>query len=172
MAKEEAPIVNRVARMGILTIDLEDLYPDGERVLYDIKDDLWQGMALKEKDFREHVASFDWSEYQGKHVAIHCSVDAIVPTWAYMLLATALQPHAATVVFGDLHRLEEKLFDEVFNKMDLEEYRDRRIVIKGCGEKEIPESVYVELTQRLQSLAKAIMYGEPCSTVPVYRQPR
>lgn len=172
MAKEEAPIVNRVARMGVLTIDLEELYPDGERFLYDIKNDLWQGMALKEKDFREHVSSYDWSEYEGKHVAINCSADAIVPTWAYMLLATALKPYAQTVVFGDLHKLEERLFEEVLENMDLEEYRDRRVVIKGCGEKEIPESVFVDLTQKLQGVAKAIMYGEPCSTVPVYRQPR
>jgi hypothetical protein len=172
MSTEPGEIVNRVDRMGVETIDLELYFPEGERVVYDIKNDLWQGLALKEKDFREHIKTNNWEVYKDQHVAIVCSADAIVPTWAYMLLATALKAHASTVVFGDLETLENQLFMQSLTKLKLEDYRDKRVVIKGCGERAISDSVFVELTLRLEGLAKAIMYGEPCSTVPVYRKPR
>ena len=169
MAEE---IVNRVARSGLITLDLEELYPQGERVLYDIKDNLWEGIALKEKDFREFVKTNDWSVFQDKFVAIHCSVDAIIPTWAYMLLTTKIAPYAKKVVFGDLEHLEEILFEEALSTLNLEDYRDAKIVIKGCSDKAVPASAYVKLTSLLQPYAQILMYGEPCSTVPLWKRPR
>ena len=163
-------IVNRVANSSLITFNLEDLYPEGERVLYDIKDNLWQEIALKEKDFREFIKENDWSVYQDKFVAIHCSVDAIVPTWAYMLLTTKLAPFAKKVVFGNLQELENTLFEEVLSTIKPEDYVDARVVIKGCSGKEVPASAYVRLTELLQPVAKVLMYGEPCSTVPVYKK--
>lgn len=163
-------IVNRVAQSGLISFDLADLYPQGERVLYDIKDNLFHGLILREKDFREFVKSHDWAQYAGKHVAITCSADAIVPTWAYMLLASRMAPYAANIVFGDLRALETMLFHKALAQFDLERFRDERVVIKGCGDIEIPESAYVEVTARLTGVAKSIMYGEPCSTVPVFKR--
>ena len=165
-------IVNRVANSGLITFNLEDLFPMGERVLYDIKDNLWQDIALKEKDFREFVKEHDWSQYQDKFVAIHCSVDAIVPTWAYMLLTTKLAPFARKIVFGNLQDLERILFEEALSKVDPHDYIDARVVIKGCSDKEVPASAYIRLTEILQPVAKILMYGEPCSTVPLYKKPR
>ncbi|WP_207426465.1 DUF2480 family protein [Pedobacter sp. SYSU D00535] len=163
-------IVNKVAQSGLISFDLADFYPAGERIVYDIKDNLFHGLILKEKDFREFIKEHDWSQYQGKHVAITCSTDAIVPTWAYMLLANRMSPFAATVVFGDLTALETVLFDRVLTSLDVEKYRDERIVVKGCGEIDIPVSAYVELTARLTKVAKSIMFGEPCSTVPIFKR--
>lgn len=163
-------IVNKVAQSGLISFDLADIYPAGDRLLYDIKDNLFHGLILKEKDFREFIKQHDWAQYQDKHIAITCSTDAIVPTWAYMLLANKMAPYALTIVFGDLQSLETLLFERALNQIDIEKYRDERIVIKGCGEISIPTSAYVELTTRLTKVAKSIMYGEPCSTVPVYKR--
>lgn len=163
-------IVNRVAQSGLISFDLADLYPQGKRIVYDIKDNLFHGLLLREKDFREFVKQHDWVQYQGAHVAIVCSSDAIVPTWAYMLLANRLEPYAASVVFGDLETLETVLFLREIDKLDMESYRDKRIVIKGCGDIPVPVSAYVQLTLSLSKVAKSIMYGEPCSTVPVYKR--
>lgn len=165
-------IVNRVANSSLITIDLEEMYPEGEQVLYDIKDNLWQGIALKEKDFRQFVKENDWSVYQDRFVAIYCSEDAIVPTWAYMLLATAIAPFARKVVFGDLATLQSILFEDVINQINAEEYRDSRIVVKGCSKKTVPISAYVKLTEKLQPVVKSMMFGEACSSVPLYKQPR
>lgn len=163
-------IINKVANSGLITIDLEDLYVEGERILFDIKSWLFEELILKEKDFREHIKNHDWSQYEGKFVAVTCSADAIVPTWAYMLIATALQPFAKKIVFGDLQKLEETLFSEQLNKINPEDYREQKIVIKGCSKINVPVATYVELTARLKPLVKSIMYGEPCSTVPIYKQ--
>lgn len=163
-------IVNKVAESGLVSLDLADLYPSGERFLYDIKDNLFHGLMLREKDFREFVKDHDWTTYTGKHIAIICSADAIVPTWAYMLLATKLSPFASSVVFGDLETLETVLFNQQLNALDVEKYRDQRIVIKGCGDIQIPISAYVQITGKLTGIAKSIMYGEPCSTVPIYKR--
>ena len=163
-------IVNRVAESGLMEIDLEDFYPKGERVLLDVKDNLFQGLILKEKDFREFVKNENWSKYQNKFVAIICSADAVIPTWAYMLLSVSLQPFAKRVVFGDLKTLETILFTEALSKIDPEDFRDKKAVIKGCGNLPVPESAYVELTRILTPVAKSIMYGEPCSTVPVMKK--
>lgn len=163
-------IVNKVAQSGLITIDLTEIFPPGERVFYDIKDNLFQGLMLREKDFRTFIKEHNWESYQNKHVAIGCSVDAIVPTWAYMLLANKLAPFAETIVFGDLNTLETVIFDRQLSKFDFEKYRDQRVVVKGCGETHIPESAYVDITVKLSSIAKSIMYGEPCSTVPIFKQ--
>ena len=163
-------IVNKVAQSGLLSFDLAELYPAGERVLYDIKDNLFHGLILKEKDFREFIKEHNWEQYSDKHVAITCTADAIVPTWAYMLLANRLSPFAKTVVFGGLDLLETILFERGLEKMDLEKFRDQRIVIKGCGEIPVPESAFINITVKLTGIAKSIMYGEPCSTVPIYKR--
>jgi hypothetical protein len=163
-------IVNKVALSGLVSFDLADFYPKGERVVYDIKENLFHGLILREKDFREFVKEHDWSQYQDKYVAVTCSADAIVPTWAYMLLSSKLQPFAATVVFGDLNTLETVLFDRALDKIDLEQYRDQRIVVKGCGDIPVPTAAYVELTAKLVTVAKSVMYGEPCSTVPIFKR--
>ena len=164
------PIVNKVAESGLITIDLEELYTPGERVLFDIKGWLFEEIILKEKDFREQIKQNDWSIYSNKLVAVTCSADAIVPTWAFMLVATAVAPYAQQVIFGDLIRMEEVLFDAKLNSLDLTSFSDQRIVIKGCSKVNVPVSAYVRLTALLQPVVKSIMYGEPCSTVPVYKR--
>ena len=168
----EPLFVNRVANSGLITFNLEDLIQPGERVLYDIKDNLFHGLMLREKDFREFVKTHDWTQYAGQNVAIICSTDAIVPTWAYMLLASKLQPHANHYVFGDLAALEQSLFERAIAGIDVEDYRDAKMVIKGCGEREVPAFAYVAIMQKLLPVAASIMYGEPCSTVPLYKRPK
>ena len=163
-------IINKVAQSGLVSLDLAELYPMGERVLYDIKDNLFHGLMLREKDFREFVKEHNWSAYVGKHVAITCSADAIVPTWAYMLLASKLAPYAVTVIFGDLVTLETLLFTQSFHKLDIEQYRDQRVVVKGCGDISVPVSAFVEISAKLTTIAKSVMYGEPCSTVPIFKR--
>lgn len=162
-------IVNKVAGSGIVSIDLEEFYVPGERVLFDIKTHLFQQLILREKDFRDFVKTNDWSVYQGKVVGIICSADAIVPTWAYMLIALALEPYASKIFFGDLNAVENLLFAEKISAINPVIYKDARVVIKGCGEKPIPTNAYVQLSQLLKPFAKSIMYGEPCSTVPLYK---
>lgn len=163
-------ITNKVALSGIITIDLEEFYPQGERVLFDIKDLLFQGLILREKDFREFIKNEDWSKYKNKYVALICSADAIVPTWAYMLLATQLEPYVKRVVFGNFEVLETVLYDEILGKLNINDYKDARVVIKGCGHLPVPKAAYVEIARLLRPIAKSIMYGEACSTVPLYKQ--
>lgn len=165
-------IVNKVANSGIITIDPEDFYTPGERVVFDIKPFLFQEAILKEKDFREHIKNTDWTKFKDQLVAITCSADAIVPTWAYMLVALALESHAKKVIFGDLNTLENELFNDKIAALNIHQFKDARIVIKGCGEKEISANVYVKLTALLKPVVKSIMYGEPCSTVPLYKAPK
>jgi Protein of unknown function (DUF2480) len=165
-------IINRVAQSALVTLNLEELLHPGERVVYDIKDNLFQGLILREKDFRAFVKEHDWSQYTGKNIAITCSVDAIVPTWAYMLLASKLQNHANYYVFGNLEALEQALFQEAIAKIDMEEYRDAKVVVKGCGSVPVPTYAYVEVMRKLLPVAASIMYGEPCSTVPLYKKPK
>lgn len=168
----EDVIVNRVATSGLITFDLAEYYNHGERVIYDLKDNLFMGMILKEKDFREFLKNHDWEQYEGKNVAITCSEDAIVPTWAYMLLTLKLETYANCLVFGNLDDLEKKLFDEALGKVNFEEFSDKRVVVKGCGELPIPTAAYVEVTRKLQPHVKSLMFGEPCSTVPLYKKPK
>ncbi|MFB0909057.1 MAG: DUF2480 family protein [Spirosomataceae bacterium] len=156
----------------MITFDLAEYYHRGERIIYDLKDNLFMGMILKEKDFRDFLKGHDWTQYEGKNVAITCSEDAIIPIWAYMLLTLKLEPYANCVIFGSLDDLEKKLFDEVLEKVDFSDFLDKRVVVKGCGELPIPTNTYVEVTRKLQPYVKSMMFGEPCSTVPLYKKPR
>ena len=163
-------IVNKVAQSGLVTLDPADFHPAGERVIYDIAPNLFQGLILREKDFREFVKNNDWAQYQGKYVGIICSADAIVPAWAYMLLANRLAPFAIDVIFGNEEVLETVLYSKAIEKLDVEQYRDQRLVIKGCGDIDVPVSAYVALTEKLTPVVKSLMFGEPCSTVPLYKR--
>ncbi len=165
-------IVNRVSNSGLVSLDLEDFLDKRERVIFDIRDNLYQGLILKEKDFRAFIKEHDWEQYKDKNVGLTCSVDAIVPTWAYMLLTSKLAPYANLVVFGDENALEEALVNQVLNKIDFSEFEGAKVVIKGCADLKAPEYMFVETTRRLRPYAASIMYGEPCSTVPIYKKPR
>lgn len=162
-------IINRVAQSALITLNLEDHYHPGERILLDIKDQLYQGIILKEKDFRAWVRDHNWEQYQGKNIALTCSEDAIIPVWAWMLLVTKLEPHVHMVILGDLDMLEKALYIRAIDTIDPEEYRGTKLVIKGCSNKPVPDYAYVELTRKLRPVAASIMYGEPCSTVPLYK---
>jgi hypothetical protein len=162
--------VNKVAASGLITFNLEDYLNQGERVVYDIKDNLFHGLMLREKDFREFIKTHDWTAYNGKNVAITCSADAIVPTWAYMLLANKMKPYANEVVFGSLETLEAVLFTKALAKIDLNAFAGERVVVKGCADIDLPVAAYVEITNLLTPVVKSIMYGEPCSTVPIYKR--
>ena len=166
----EAVIKNKVAESGIVTIDLEDFYPKGEIAVFDIKEYLFMGLILKEKDFRLALQNLDVESYNGKYVAVTCTVDAIIPMWAYMLIATALQPVAKDIVFGDEKTLINTIIIKNLSQLDIEVYADKRVVVKGCGDVQIPETAYLEITNKLRPVAKTIMYGEPCSTVPIFKK--
>lgn len=163
-------IVNKVAQSGLITLNLEDMFPEGEMVVLDIKDQLWQGLALREKDFREFIKDNDWEQYSGKLVAVTCSVDAIIPHWAFMLIASKLTGIAKKIVFGNKNLFEESLITEVISELNAENFRDQRIIIKGCSDRDFSANVYMQLVNKLQPVAKSIMFGEPCSTVPVYKR--
>lgn len=162
-------IINRVAKSPLKTIDLEELYPSGQRILFDIKDWLYEGLILREKEFRASVQEHDWSQYKDQYVALTCSEDAIIPSWAYLLLAAELSPFAKRVVVGDLALLETSIFQEVISNLDISLYNNKPVIIKGCAEKPIPDSAFSFLIKRLQPIVKSIMYGEACSTVPLYK---
>ena len=161
---------NKVAESGLLTIDLASLLPSNEIILFDIKPYLFKELILKEKEFRASLLSIDWSIYQDKIVGIVCSADAIIPMWANMLIVSSLHPFAKAVYFGDENKVREQLLQESISKINTELYIDQRVVVKGCGETPIGESAYIAITQKLRPLVKSIMYGEPCSTVPVYKK--
>ena len=163
--------INKVAESGIITLDPASFLPTGETVVFDLKDYLFMGLILKEKDFREALKSLNWEQYRGKNVALTCSADAIIPVWAYMLVTINLQPVATEIVMGDEVELRKQLFLKNIAKLNISEYEDKRVVIKGCGDVPIGDFVYMELTKLLRPVVKSIMYGEPCSTVPVYKKP-
>lgn len=163
-------IINRVAQSSLVSIDLEEYYHSGERVVYDLKDNLFQGLILREKDFREFLKQHDFSQFEGKNVALICSVDAIVPTWAYMLLAVQIEPFANMLVFGDLQALEDALFRQALSKIDVSAFEGAKIVVKGCSKYPVPVSAYVEITRLLRPKVQSLMFGEPCSTVPLYKK--
>ena len=165
------PFINKVAESGLITIDLETYNPKGETAVFDLKDYLFMGMILKEKDFREALKNIDWSFYQDKNVALTCSADAIIPVWGWMLAATYLQPVAKEIIMGDEKELHKNLFLKNISAINTNEFADKRVVIKGCGETPIGDFVYMEITKLLRPVVKSIMYGEPCSTVPVYKKP-
>ena len=163
-------IVNKVAESGLISIDLENYYPKGETTVFDMKDHLFMGMILKEKDFRETLKNLDWSIYKDKYVAVTCSADAVIPVWAYMLVASNLSGVAKDFIMGDEKELHRTLFIKNLSAINADDFADKRIVIKGCGETPIGEFAYTEITKLLRPVVKSIMYGEPCSTVPVYKK--
>ena len=162
-------IINRVSKSKLKTFDLEEIYPEGKRVLFDIKDWLFQELILKEIDFRKSVKNHDWSQYKKSFVAVYCSVDAIIPSWALMLVSSELMPFANKVVIGDLELLETAVYQELISFLDFKEFEDAPVIIKGCANKPIPDSAYAFLIEKLQPIAKSIMFGEACSTVPLYK---
>jgi hypothetical protein len=166
----EETIVNKVAASGLITIDLEEYYPKGESGVFDLKDYLFRGLILKEKDFRAALQELDWEQYRDKNVAITCSADAIIPRWAFMLVATYLQPIAKEIVFGDEKALQQTLLLKNMSAINGEDYADKRVIVKGCGDVDIPEAAYVEITNRLRPYVKSIMYGEACSNVPIFKK--
>lgn len=166
----EQGFVNKVAESGIITLNLEEYYPKEEIAVFDLKDFLFMGLILKEKDYRAALLQKDWSEYQNKYVAVHCSAEAIIPVWAYMLAASYLQPVAKDIFLGDEKTLINSIFIKNLEALNAEEYTDKRVVVKGCGDIQIPETAYLEITKKLRPFAKSIMYGEPCSTVPIFKK--
>ena len=167
MAEE---IINRVASSKLKTFDLEEIYPEGKRIVFDIKDWLFEELILKEKDFRASVKNHDWSQYKNTFVAVTCSVDAIVPSWAFMLVTAQLTPHANKVVVGNLDLLETVLYQELLSFVDFKDFADAPVIIKGCADKPIPPTAFALLINKLQPIAKSIMFGEACSTVPLYKK--
>lgn len=166
MAEE---IINRVANSKLITIDLEDFYPQGKRVIIDIKDWLFQEIILKEQEFRAHLKNHNWEQYQDTYIALTCSSDAIIPSWAYLLISTHLNNYAKKVVVGNLELLETVIFNDIISVMDITNFKMKPIIIKGCADKPIPATAYTLLIQKIQSVAKTVMFGEACSTVPLYK---
>lgn len=163
-------IVNKVAQSQLVTLDLKAYYPKEEVVVFDLKPHLFMELILKEKEFRAALQNHDWLLYQDKVVAVTCTADAIIPMWAYMLVASYLQPVAKDIVFGDAQAALQQLFLRNLNSIDINEFADKRIVVKGCGDVPIGEFAYLAITKRLLPVVKSIMYGEPCSTVPIYKK--
>ncbi|MEX2485611.1 MAG: DUF2480 family protein [Brumimicrobium sp.] len=163
-------IVNKVKKSGLVQMDLADYKPKSEIAVIDLKENLWQGLALKEKEFRSFIKSHDWSKYQGKVVGIHCSADAIIPTWAFMLVISKLQEHNIESYVGDVKEVEKELIRKNINQIDTSKYLNSKLIIKGCADIASPSFVMSELLKKLQPVASSIMYGEPCSTVPVYKK--
>jgi len=169
MAEE---IVNRIAESKLVTFNLEDFYPKGQRVVFDISDWLLEGFVLREKDFREQAKNHDWEQYEGAYVALVCSTDAIVPSWAFMLVSSYLQGIAQKTIIGDLENLESHLYQEVIDRLDVSDLEDKPVIIKGCSNKPVPKNAYIMIMQKLQPVVKSLMYGEACSSVPLYKKPR
>lgn len=167
---EEQPLVNRVAQSGLTTLNLEDFFPAGELAHFDLTDYLFMGLILKEKDFREALKIHDWTQYQGKILLTYCTADAIIPVWAYMLVTTYAAPYAKDIFQGDADAYYKSAFNRALSTIEASNYAGQRVVIKGCSDKPVPPSAYVELTRLLQPFAQSIMYGEPCSTVPIYKK--
>ena len=170
MAEDINKVIEKIKNRPLTTLNLEDYYHQGERVVFDLKDNLFQGLILREKDFRAFVKEHDWEQYKGKNVAITCTADAIVQQWAFMLVAVRLEGIAHMIAFGDLNALEQKLFDEALSKINPEDYQDAKLVIKGCGDIVVPSYAYVEITRLLKPYVFSLFYGEPCSTVPLYKR--
>lgn len=163
-------IINRVTSSALVTFDLEKYHTPGERVILDIKDQLYEGLILREKDFRQYIRENDWTKYNGKFVAITCSADAIVPTWAFMLVGMALEPHARKFIFGTLEEMEVRLFLEALADVNWSEFDQAKVVVKGCSRVVVPTALYVEVIAKIKPFASSIMFGEPCSTVPLFKR--
>lgn len=166
----EDEIINRVANSALITINLEDYYPKGNRVLFDIKDWLFEGLVLREKDFRTQVSEHDWAKYQDCYVALTCSTDAIIPAWAYMLISLHLEPFAKKTIIGNLETLETSIYQDIINILDVSEFAGKPLIVKGCSKKPVPQNAYIMLVSKLKPIAKSIMYGEACSSVPLFKR--
>lgn len=171
-AIEEKPLINRVAQSGIITINLENFFPREELIAFDLKPYLFMELILKEKDFREAMKAHDWTQYAGKNLTIFCSTDAIIPLWAYMLVTQYAAPFAVRITHGNPDDFYRTVFALALDRLDIAEYAGQRVVIKGCSDQPVPANAYVDITRRLQPVAQSIMYGEPCSTVPIYKRPK
>jgi hypothetical protein len=167
---EQDEIINRVANSVLQVFDLEDYYPEGQRDSLDISQWRWEGVVLREKDFREALKNHDWQQYQDKYIALHCSNDAIVPAWAYMLVTVHLQPFAKQIIQGNPKELDVLLYNEILNSLDYSAYEGKPVIIKGCSRKPVPEEAYTLATQKLMPVAKSIMFGEACSSVPLFKR--
>lgn len=163
-------IINKVSESALITLNLEEYFPKEEIALFDMKEYLFMGLILKEKDFREALKNIDLAPYANKTVAVTCSADAVIPVWAYMLVASYLQPVAKEVTFGTEEELKKELLLKNIKQLNVSEFTDKRVVIKGCGELPVSEAAYLEATKLLRPVAKSIMFGEPCSTVPIYKR--
>lgn len=163
-------IQNRVAESELITLDLKTFLPQEQPVLFDLSNFLYKGLILKEKDYREALTKTDWEVFSQKIVLIHCSADVIIPVWAYMLTAVYLKPVAREIFFDNVEGWKEKMLLKKINDLETDHFKDKRVVIKGCGEEKIPDSAYFEITSKLLPVVKSILYGEPCSTVPVYKK--
>jgi hypothetical protein len=163
-------LINRVAASAIVSLNMEEFYPQEERVQFDLADYLFQGLVLREKEFRAALKVLDWNQFEGKWVAVTCSADAIVPTWAYMLVCTYLEGAAKGYCVGDLEALEQYIVEDTLSKLPLESFKDRSVVVKGCSKVAIPLYAYGRLVSLIQGEAKSLMFGEPCSTVPLYKK--
>lgn len=166
----DKPLVNRVANSGLITINLEEFYPNEEILSLDLKEYLFRGLILKEKDFREAMSAHDWTQYEGKNLAVFCSADAIIPTWAYQLVAVYAAPFVKMMVQGTVEQFVIQHYFFALGSLNCEQYRDQKIVVKGCSDKAVPVAAYMELTRILRPLAQSIMFGESCSTVPLYKR--
>lgn len=163
-------IINKVEKSGLITLDLEDIYPKEPRMLFDLKDYLYEGLVLREKEFRENLSKLDWKMYENAYVAVTCTSDAIVPSWSYLLIANYLTGVAKLISFGTLEDLERDIFTEIIYKMDVDNYNDKKIIIKGCSRKPVPQNAYLQLIQKLKPIASSLMFGEACSTVPIFKK--
>jgi len=168
----EEKLINRVSESGLITLNLENFFPENPITIFDLKDYLYHGLILKEKYFRDDLKQVAWRDYSGKIVLILCSSDAIIPMWAYMLVSQYLAPFAADVFTGDEESFLRNHYHQILGALDLKPYQGKRIIIKGCGSKPVPPEAYSRITQLLQPVAQSIMFGEPCSTVPVFKRPR
>ncbi|WP_350289407.1 DUF2480 family protein [uncultured Croceitalea sp.] len=163
-------IINRVAQSKLVTFDLEELYPEGKRILFDIKDWLYEELILREKEFRAFVENHNWEQYQDNYVALTCSSDAIIPGWAYMLVSSRLSPYAKKVIVGNLEELESSIYQPMLSNLDISLFKDKPVIIKGCSNKPVPQNAYIAAIARIQTVAKSVMYGEACSSVPLFKR--
>jgi len=163
-------IINRVANSKLIVVDLEDYYPTGKRIVFDIKDWLFEGFVLREKEFRAQLSNHDWTQYKDTYVSLTCSSDAIIPAWAYMLLAMHLESYSKKTVIGNLEQLETSLYQTIIDNLDIEPFKEKALIIKGCTNKPVPSNAYIILSQKLKPIAKSIMYGEACSSVPLFKR--
>jgi hypothetical protein len=168
----DTPLVNRVAESGLITINLEDYFPKEEVLVFDLKNYLFMELILKEKDFREACKNHDWTQYTNKHLVIDCTADAIIPVWAYMLVTVQAAPYAKEIFQGNIENFYKTYYGKKLANFEGIHFEGKRVVIKGCSDKPVPPAAYVELTHKLQPFAQSIMYGEPCSTVPIFKRPR